>query len=276
MNFLNDFISDFRLRYKKSLTDLTYRIYFKKSIYISIFIFVISFSLSLFYHMQIHEISVTSKIYLSLIQSSIATLISILFILIYPNYRVSVEKNRLENGLLYTVSYMTILANCGYSLDRIFNNSANIEQNQTIKKLMTSFITDIKLLGYDIEQGIKRLMERSPSKGFSELLVSISNANWASGDLKQIMHYHFNTLDKNRRDETERMINSLTVLSEVYVAIMVIAPIMFIIMIVLLSVISSSISSYSSITLLNSITFIFLPFTAAGFLVLLDTMKGGD
>ena len=276
MTFLNNFLSDFKLRYKKSLTDLTYRKYFKKSIAISLSVFVVSFMLSYFYHIRIYELSLVSKLSLSFIQSSTLTLISILFILIYPNYRVSVEKNRLENGLLYTVSYMTILANCGYSLDRMFTNSVNIEQNQTIKKLMTSFITDIKLLGYDIEQGIKRLMERSPSKVFSELLVSISNANWASGDLKQIMRYHFNVLDKNRKDETERMMNSLTVLSEVYVAIMVIAPIMFIIMIVLLSVLSSSISSISSITLLNSITFIFLPFTAAGFLVLLDTMKGGD
>ena len=276
MNFLKKLLLEFRNKYQKSLTDLKYEKYLKKSIIISVIIFFTSFILGLLYHIKLYELPYSSKVILSAIQSSVITLFSVLIILIYPNYRVSVEKNRLENGLLYTLSYMTILANCGYSLDRIFSNSANIEQNYSIKKLMTSFITDVKLLGYDIEAGVKRLINRSPSERFSELLVSISNANWASGDLKQIMHYHFNILDKKRKDETERMMNSLTVLSEIYVAIMVIAPIMFIIMIILLSVLSSSISSLSSITLLNSITFIFLPFTAVGFVVMLDTMKGGD
>lgn len=276
MKHIDNFLSEFRNKYQKSLTDLKYENYLKKTIIISATIFLFGFTISLLYHIKMYELTLSSKIFLSTIQSIVVTLFSILLMLIYPNYRISVEKNRLEDGLLYTLSYMTILANCGYSLDRIFSNSANIEQNYSIKKMMTSFITDVKLLGYDIETGIKRLINRSPSEGFSELLVSISNANWASGDLKNIMHYHFSVLDKKRKDETERMMNSLTVLGEIYVAIMVIAPIMFIIMIILLSVLSSSLSSQSSITLLNAITFIFLPFTATGFVIMLDTMKGGN
>jgi archaeal flagellar protein FlaJ len=171
---------------------------------------------------------------------------------------------------------MTVLANCGLSIDRIFTQIADIEQNPTIKKLMSSFILDIKLLGYDIEQGLRRLMERSPSKSFSDILNSISNANWASGDLKEIMGYHFEVLDRKRKDETENMINSLTVLSEIYVAMMVIAPIMLIIMFTLLSVLMSGMNSTSTITILNSITFILLPFVGAGFLVILDTLRGAD
>ena len=72
------------------------------------------------------------------------------------------------------------------------------------------------------------------------------------------------------------MINSLTVLSEIYVAMMVIAPIMLIIMFTLLSVLISGMNQMSTISILNSITFIFLPFVGAGFLVLLDTMRGAD
>jgi hypothetical protein len=72
------------------------------------------------------------------------------------------------------------------------------------------------------------------------------------------------------------MIDTLTLLSEIYVAMMVIAPIMLIIMFTLLSVLFTGMNTMSTISILNSITFILLPFVAAGFLIILDTMRGAD
>jgi archaellum biogenesis protein FlaJ (TadC family) len=171
---------------------------------------------------------------------------------------------------------MTVLANCGFSVDRIFKHAAEIEQNISIKKLMTSFIADITVLGFDIEQGLRRFIERCPSKIFSDVISSISNASWSSGDLKEILAYHFEVISNKSKDETEKMINSLTVLSEIYVALMVIAPIMLIIMFTLLSVLYIGMGSMNTIRILNSITFILLPFTATGFIVILDTLRGAD
>lgn len=273
MNFVKDFFSNFEGRYKKSLNTVPFNKYILLSVSGIIMVFLISFSISLYYYQRI---SSTRAIYLALYPSSLTTFFSIILALIYPNYKKSSEKSRIEDGLLYTISYMTVLANCGCSIDQIFTRAAEIEQNPSIRNLMTSYITDIKIKGYDIEQGLRRLIETSPSKNFSDILNSISNASWTSGDLKEILSYHFEVLDRIRKDETENMINSLTVLSEIYVAMMVIAPIMLIIMFTLLSVLISGMNQMSTISILNSITFIFLPFVGAGFLVLLDTMRGAD
>lgn len=276
MKIVYDFVDDFRSRYRRSLNTFPYRTYRVVGGAGVILVFLLSTGASLLYHMRIPGISFTTRLTLTLIPSSIITIASAVIVLIYPNYKMSTEKNRVEEGLLYTVSYMTILANCGFSVDRIFTRVTAIEQNSSIRRLMTSFLTDIGLFGYDIEQGLDRLKQRSPSGSFSELLTSISNASWTSGDLKELMGYHFEVLDKKRKNDTEKMIDSLTILSEIYVAMMVIAPIMLIIMFTLLSVLMRGMNSMSTISILNSITFVLLPFVAAGFIVILDTMRGAD
>jgi archaellum biogenesis protein FlaJ (TadC family) len=273
MNFVKDLLSNFEGRYKKTLSKVSFNNYILLSITGIVVVFLISYAISLYYYLRI---SSAQAIYLALFPSVLITFLSILLIIIYPNYKKSSEKSRIEDGLLYTISYMTVLANCGFSIDQIFSRAAEIEHNQSIRNIMTSYISDIKIKGYDIEQGLQRLIEKSPSKNFSDIINSISNASWTSGDLKEILNYHFNVLDRIRKDETENMINSLTVLSEIYVAMMVIAPIMLIIMFTLLSVLVSGMNQMSTISILNSITFIFLPFVGAGFLVLLDSMRGAD
>jgi archaellum biogenesis protein FlaJ (TadC family) len=275
MTFFKKIYSKFESQYNKSFNRIPFSKFILLSITGIVTVFLISFSLSIYIY-QKNNSSFSVAVAQALLPSTITTTIALILALMYPNYKKSSEKSRIEDGLLYTVSYMTVLANCGLSVDQIFGRSAEIEQNPAIRKLMTSYITDIKIKGYDIEQGLRRLIEKSPSKSLSDVLNSISNASWTSGDLKEILSYHFEVLDRIRKDETENMINSLTVLSEIYVAMMVIAPIMLIIMFTLLSVLISGMNQLSTISILNSITFIFLPFVGAGFLVLLDSMRGAD
>jgi archaellum biogenesis protein FlaJ (TadC family) len=276
MNIKNAFLEEFKDKYKKSLNIMPFEKYKIISAAIISLTFIIGLGASLLYYNSFSDISLFNKISLIFITSLLITSLSLIMIIIYPNYKMSVEKNRIEKGLIYTLSYMTVLANCGFSVDRIFKHAAEIEQNVSIKKLMTSFITDITVLGFDIQQGLRRFIERCPSKTFSDVISSISNASWSSGDLKEILEYHFEVINNKSKDETEKMINSLTVLSEIYVALMVIAPIMLIIMFTLLSVLYFGMSSVNTIRILNSITFILLPFTSTGFIVILDTLRGED
>jgi hypothetical protein len=51
---------------------------------------------------------------------------------------------------------------------------------------------------------------------------------------------------------------------------------MMILMVTLMSVLNTNSNAFASVTILNSIVFIVLPFVATGFLVVLDTMRGAD
>jgi len=272
----DEFIRELQDIYKKSLTQLSFSQYSKISIIAGIATFILSFAVGFILHVRILETSLLMQVLLALILSTVVTLAVEMLILFYPHYKASINKNRVEDGLIYTVSYMTILANSGFSVERMFDRAAEVEKNNVIKQLLSNFLTDISVFGFDLEKSLTRLSERSPSKVFARFLDSIKNAIWTSGELKLIMNYQFDTQVQNRKEKTESMLNSLMFLSEIYIALMVVTPIMMILMVTLLSFLSIRSNTFASVTILNSIVFIVLPFVATGFLVVLDTMRGAD
>ena len=272
----DEFIRELKDVYKKSLTQLPFSQYSKISIMAGIAAFILSFTIGYLLHIRIIAASLFMRIFLALILSIVVTLTVEILILFYPRYKASVNKNRIEDGLIYMVSYMTILANSGLSVERMFDRAAEVEKNNVIKQLLSSFLTDIRVFGFDLEKGLTRLSEQSPSKVFARFLDSIKNAYWTSGELKSIMNYQFDTQVQNRKEKTESMLNTLMLLSEVYIALMVVTPIMMILMVTLMSALSINLNAFASVSILNSIVFVVLPFMAAGFLVVLDTMRGAD
>jgi archaellum biogenesis protein FlaJ (TadC family) len=276
MTFLYFLKSRYEKKYNKSQITLSIGEYFKIGLLVTILNTGITLIGNYYYFYYIRNLTIIQTIEKTCIFSILILIATIVLLLFYPHYKFTVEKKQVDEGLLYTISYMAILSKCGFSIDRIFSRAADIEQNKSIQKLINSYLTDIKIKGYDIEQALRNIILRSPSTKFSELISSILNANWTSGDLNEVLTYHFYNLENSLKDETENMINSLTVLSEVYVAMMVIAPIMLIIMFTLISVLNNGLNQSSTITILNSITFIFLPFVGTGFLVMLDTLRGNE
>ena len=276
MTFLYFLKSRYEKKYNKSQITLSIGEYFKIGLLVTILNTGITLIANYYYFYYIRNLTIIQTIEKTCIFSILILIATIVLLLFYPHYKFTVEKKQVDEGLLYTISYMAILSKCGFSIDRIFSRAADIEQNKSIQKLINSYLTDIKIKGYDIEQALRNIILRSPSTKFSELISSILNANWTSGDLNEVLTYHFYNLENSLKDETENMINSLTVLSEVYVAMMVIAPIMLIIMFTLISVLNNGLNQSSTITILNSITFIFLPFVGTGFLVMLDTLRGNE
>ena len=271
-----EFIKELKDIYNKSLTQLPFSQYSKINIIVGIATFILSFSMSFVLHVRILETSLLMRVILAFILGTVVTLVVEMLILFYPHYKASVNKNRIDDGLIYTVSYITILANSGFSVERMFDRAAEVEKNNVIKQLLSNFLTDISVFGFDLERSLTRLSERSPSKEFARFIDSIKNAIWASGELKLLMNYQFDTQIKNRKEKTESMLNSLMFLSEIHIALMVVSPIMIILMVTLMSVLSTKSNEFASVTILNSIVFIALPFVATGFLVVLDTIRGAD
>ncbi|OGD48672.1 hypothetical protein A3K69_05755 [Candidatus Bathyarchaeota archaeon RBG_16_57_9] len=276
MTLKDEFVRELKDTYNKSLTQLPFSKYSNISIGAGVATFILSFLAGFVLHVRILETSLLMRVLLALILSVVVTLAVEMPILFYPHYKASSNKNRIDDGLIYTVSYMTILANSGFSVERMFDRAAEVEKNYVIKQLLSSFLTDISVFGFDLEKSLTRLSEQSPSKVFSRFIDSVKNAIWTSGELKLLMNYQFDTQIQNRKEKTESTLNSLMFLSEIYIALMIVTPIMMILMVTLLSALSIRSNAFASTTILNSIVFVALPFMAAGFLVVLDTMRGAD
>src|SRR4030042_7076083 len=276
MTLKDEFVRELKDTYNKSLTQLPFSKYSKISIGAGVATFILSFLAGFVLHVRILETSLLMRVLLALILSAVVTLAVEMPILFYPHYKASSNKNRIDDGLIYTVSYMTILANSGFSVARMFARAAEVEKNYVIKQLLSSFLTDVSVFGFDLEKSLTRLSEQSPSKVFSRFIDSVKNAIWTSGELKLLMNYKFDTQIQSRKEKTESTLTSFMFLSEIYIALMIVTPIMMILMVTLLSALSLRSNAFASTTILNSIVFVALPFMDAGGLVVLDTMRGAD
>jgi archaellum biogenesis protein FlaJ (TadC family) len=269
-------IEDFRSTYKKSGLNQPFDDYLR----LGKIALSVTFGLSFFLIATIHAV-LLNVVGLQLIVASLAlTLIPtgiMAFTLIYlPYHRKGQAKNRIDNSLIYTISYMTILSTSGLSIERIIENITVIEEKGSLKMLGTKFLANIRLFGLDINTSLKDMAERSPSPTLTRLIEGINNVQKTSGDMKNLLNFNYIRILNDKRKDLTKMLNTLTYVGETYITLMVVAPIMFIFMLTIFTIISVGSDSEGAALQLNILVFFAIPLFASGFLVVLDTILGVD
>ena len=265
---------EFREIYDESGLSIFYEDYTKLITFGTLGVFIVSALLSWFIHTSVLRAQGPRLILGVAISSLLLTALALFGLLYYPVYHKNQMANKIDNTLIYMVSYMTVLASSGISFERIMEHVAEVEPKGPLKRLASKFITDVRLLGFPMSRALKDMAARSPSKSLTRLLDGIDNISQTSGDLKSLLDFNYGRLLQVKRQQLLKMLNTLTYIGEIYVTLMVVAPILFIVMLTILSIPSGGGSTGGSVTQLNLLVFFGLPFIAAAFLILLDTVLG--
>ena len=267
-------IPEFRDIYDESGIIRPFSTYVKKMIIAIAIVFTTTALFSISFYGIYNHLPMYKLILVTFSLSLITTNITAFLFLIYPlNLRNQLQSS-IENSLIYSLSYMKIIATSGGSLDYLMERIADVEENQKIRQLARKYVTNTKLLGFDVSQSIENVIRRTPSKKLKKLLEDISHNIRTSGDLLTLFNYETNRMLVKKREDLKKLILSLTYLGEIYVAVFVLGPILFILIIIIMSTFVAG--STSSITQLNLVVFVGLPILASMLLVLLDTTLEGD
>ena len=199
-----------------------------------------------------------------------------LFILGYPVYRKNQERLRIENSLVYTLTHMAILSASGMEIDKIFEQIVEVDENPSIRSLANKFIMDLNLFGYDVSAALEDISRRSASEDIKKILNSINNNIQTSGDLNDLLKFEVDNQLQIKKNNLKKLMDTLAYMGEIYVALLVMAPILFIVMITILSIFGGGSYDNASIPQLLLIVFFGIPVLATGFIIILDTMIGGD
>jgi flagellar protein FlaJ len=194
----------------------------------------------------------------------------------YPYYRINESKTRLEDGLIYFLSYMTVLSASGMPIERILERITDVEDNPPLVHLTKKFIMNIKLFGMDVRTALKDIASMSPSKTFTKQIDAIRTTIATSGDLKTLLQYEVDRQLQVKREKLKAKINALVYIGEIYVALMVVTPTLFILIISILSILGASALGGSAVTQLSLIVFLGIPILGGIFIVLLDQTMGRE
>jgi flagellar protein FlaJ len=191
----------------------------------------------------------------------------------YPVYRADAHKREVDDELPFAVGYMSVLSSAGVNVERIFESLTALEKPLAVSVETREFVRGIKLFGLDAVTSLQKTAERTPSERLRELLEGIVSTMHSGSNMTVYLRLKFKTLMRLKKHSLKKFSDTLSVLAEVYVALLLTGPLLFIIMLSVMSMLGAgTIGPFSTDLLLNLITYVGIPACALVFLVVLDAL----
>jgi len=196
------------------------------------------------------------------------------FVLYYfPTYKRLTRKERLEDNLVYTSSYMTVLACAGVSPERILRSTAMKDPKFLLSNEIKSIVGKIDLLGYDTLSALDSEIERSPSSLYSNVLRGFAATIRTGGNVKK---YFLNTtrqLMQRRSMRLQQFLDALGIVAEIYVVMLIAFPLLLVIMLGVMASVGGTIWGVDVFYLMYFLTFGMIPLCGLMFLVLIEMIQ---
>ena len=262
----------FRDFYSKSLIPLHFNAYLSVIFLSSILVFTLLLILGVVIHHLILHYPLTTSILLGSLISLIATGLTVWVLIANPVYRVSSLNRRLESILPHVAGYMAGLASAGLSMEHILMRTVELQPEPTLTHIVRLIVRDINVFGHDIATALRNAIAKSPSKTLASVFSGAISTIVVSGDLRSYFLYTCEKLIAGKRDQLKRIIDSLAYLAEMYIALVVIGPIIFVIILIIISMLGGF--PIDSAIILLILTFIGIPIIGAVFLLITDAFLG--
>jgi len=206
--------------------------------------------------------------------SLFAVAFSIIGFYVYPVYRADKLKRELEDELPFTTGYMAILASAGVSPEKIFYSISNISVPLTISEEAKNVVRDINLFGLDIISALEKTSKRTPSERFREMLEGFISTIHSGGNLAAYLREKSGQYMKLKRISLSKFSDTLSVLSEFYVSLLITGPLLFVIMLAVMAMLGGgSLGMLGPDLLLNMLTYLGIPLGSMVFLIILDAVS---
>ena len=206
--------------------------------------------------------------------SLFAVALSTLGFYVYPIYRADKVRRNLEDELAFATGYMSILASAGVPPEKIFYSLANLPVPLAISAEAKNVVRDVNLFGLDIISALENASKRSPSKLFREMLEGFVSTIHSGSSLAEYLRERSKQHMKLKRIGLRKFSDTLSILSEFYVALLVTGPLLLIIMLAVMAMMGGgNLGLLGPDLLLKIITYIGIPAGSIMFIIVLDAVS---
>jgi flagellar protein FlaJ len=199
---------------------------------------------------------------------------SIIGFYVYPVYRADTIKRELEDELPFTTGYMAILTSAGVSPEKIFYSLSNLSVPLTVSREAKDVARDVNLFGSDIISALEETSKRTPSEKFREMLEGFISTIHSGGNLSAYLRDKSRQYMKLKRINLRKFSDTLSTLSEFYVALLITGPLLLVIMLAVMVMLGGgNLGMLSPELLLQILTYIGIPLGSIMFLIILDAVS---
>lgn len=219
--------------------------YISMVLLITVFAFIIVFAIAL---------GIATSAITALRNSAIAlVLVAIIFFLMisYPSSIVGSNKKKAEAELPFAISHMAAIASSKVEPSKIFSIMALTKEYPTFSAEVRKVVNQINIYGYDLTTALKNVSKSTPSQKVSDLFNGMATTVTSGGDLTLYLNEKAKNVLLDYRFSRERYGDIIGMYSDVYTALLIAAPLIFMLLLAVMSVIGSSFVGMSVETLAN-------------------------
>jgi archaellum biogenesis protein FlaJ (TadC family) len=191
----------------------------------------------------------------------------------YPLYRADARRRDLEDNMAFATGYLAILAGAGVPPDGMFQSLSKIPQESAVVDAAKLIVRDVELFGADVITALESASRRTPSARFKELLEGLVATIHSGGNLVTYLLHRSRQNMRLKRIALRKFSDTLGLLSESYVALLVAGPLIFVVMLAVMAMLGgSTLGGLDPAVLLMLLTYIGIPTGSLIFLLALDAL----
>jgi len=186
-----------------------------------------------------------------------------------PKSAANGRKKNIDKRIAHAMSFVSTLASADVNIDVIFKELAKQSMYGEIQKEAQWINRDVELLGKDILNALRDGALRSPSLKFQDFLQGVVTTTLSGGHLKPYFVMKTEQFQKENSMESKKNMETLGMLAESFVTVVVAMPLFLIVMMSLMGMIGGG---SSSLTFLYIIVYGMIPMSQIGFIVVLQSL----
>lgn len=192
----------------------------------------------------------------------------------YPIYRADNLKRKLEDELPFAAGYMAVLAGSGVTADKIFKALARLEVPLAVTQEAKRIVRDTELFGIDLISALDSASKRSPSEKFKQFLQGFIATMHSGGSLTAYLLDRSRHYMQSKKIAIKKFADTLSILSEFYVTILVAGPLLFVVMLAVMAMLGGGgMGLLDPKLLLYLLTYIGIPVASMIFILILDMLS---
>ena len=262
---------DLDLNLQKSGMKVSFRAYVSLTVFSSILTSLVNLAMIPIFAFFALKIALFPAFLFGLGGSLLAGAITTIGFYVYPVYRADAVKRQLEDELPFTTGYMAILTSAGVSPESIFKSISNLPVPLAMSSQAKDVVRDVNLFGSDIISALQEASKRTPSERYREMIEGLISTIHSGGNLSSYLRGKSTQYMKLKRISLKKYSDTLSMLAEFYVTILLTGPLMMVIMLTVMAMLGGGgIGMLSPDLLLNLLTYVAIPLGAIVFLIILD------
>lgn len=187
-----------------------------------------------------------------------------------PESKASSRKKDIEAKLPYALNFIAAMSTAGITPAEIFKNLAEQPVYGEVHKEAAWIYRDIAIFNIDIITALRNAANRTPSIRFQEFIQGAITTITSGGDLKRYFLAKADEYMRENRRLQKEFLETLGVLAESYVTVVVAAPLFLIIMFSVMALFGGGSNTGLIMYLL---AFVMLPLANLGFALAIQSMS---